>query len=120
MICRCGKQYRNWTGVQKSIRCRCGVVLTLGVDVASVSRSEASPVEVPVCQHRSLVPTGTASCGCGSLYSCSLHGLYCSDRRPREELFTITLNLAGGGSVQLSDKSYRCCVDCGDNTTKLI
>lgn len=56
---------------------------------------------------------GRLSCGCGVAYHCTLYGVYCSERRPKEELFTVTLNLSVG-SVQLSEESYRCCSGCQD------
>jgi hypothetical protein len=77
--------------------------------------STAQPKKQP-CTHRT-PRIGRGSCGCGSFFRCQKYGVVCSDRRPHDELYTITLNLDAGGSEQLSEAGYRCCGGCSEFTT---
>lgn len=86
--CSCGRKYRT------EVDCLCGQ-------------------KANVCKFRS-GRVGDGSCGCGAFHFCDLLGLFCSRSKPSHELFTITLNLESGESVQLNEANFKSCSSCPD------
>jgi hypothetical protein len=62
-----------------------------------------------ICTHRG-PRIGNASCGCGAVYECGLHGVLCGNKQPPDEWADVNGRLLGPG--------FRVCGKCGDNSVK--
>ena len=76
-------------------KCKCGNWIDAGYPVA--------------CHHRG-PRIGNASCGCGSVYECTLHGVLCGNKQPPDEWADVNGRLLGAG--------FRVCGMCGDFAAK--